>query len=952
MLHRSDCEQDPLTTWHRGRAIIIGDAAHAMLPTQGQGASQAIEDAEALGAFFEGMSEPPSSEEIAKILEEIFQCRHSRVSLIQGYSRQAAKPATVQGEKTVTMKPDEFMDFNCMYRGAKLWRQNQLLESIDSAVQKKLCQKTYERPDHLARHLDSHRNERAFVCPICQRGFNRRDVLQRHQAVHEKNSARGRPIIKRQKERAAEACDACATAKLSCDNERPCKVVINIAQSPYSALTGTQRCRNKGVECIAKRNLRRDSVRQMSTSALDSSASPADSLHTQSDVPEFIGSLRTPNSALDQGSLSAVSVSTAAIDHAFYLPTKSRQEITNYQDTRGFPAFFEQIMLPSTDVMTTSQAIQQPRDVFDFMHDTDFSISGSDLFGNDFIPDLDRILDSGIPIPLDEELGDSVDENPVTTKQRVAVFQRSLWLSSHARDEIFQLVVRTGNPRLSVSSFPTAEHLDLLIKIGIAKRTETGAWIHPYTFYHPESRPELLTALVAAGCVCCGILSISKTGLVLQEIVRVALSQLVESDNSVLRDLQYLQASMIWLDIGTFCGYKRKMQIAESHLQPLCTALRRAGAFDRSTYALITSPSVPEEEELLEKTWQECAKQESLKRLVYHLFEHDIEVATAMNRPAIISYSELTLPLPASRDLWLAPNAKAWKDIWVTRYRHLSLPELSLRDLLSDPSLFNQLPLGLDVGIAHSAILHGLAGQTWDFRQQVLLARSCRSEPRVWLTCGFKVVKMTSDASSRTAVATLFHEFVMMYLHTDVDSIQRFVGKYGEVEARRAYPGLQAWSHTKEARTAIWHAGQVFRAARQVPHFQLRGFDTLAVYHATVTLWVYGLLQYGQKQPVDADTPMSEGNMTPNVYHGSEDQSTKAFISGNYGQPGLAIFTPAGSIVPAGQKSFCSISKPRSIMAVALQVLKSNCPNPSPEHKLPPLISNICDLIRDLGNLS
>jgi len=43
---------DPLPTWYRGRTILIGDASHAMLPTQGQGASQAVEDAEALGAFF------------------------------------------------------------------------------------------------------------------------------------------------------------------------------------------------------------------------------------------------------------------------------------------------------------------------------------------------------------------------------------------------------------------------------------------------------------------------------------------------------------------------------------------------------------------------------------------------------------------------------------------------------------------------------------------------------------------------------------------------------------------------------------------------------------------------------------------------------------------------------------------------------------------------------------
>ncbi|OKO92272.1 hypothetical protein PENSUB_12834 [Penicillium subrubescens] len=66
----------------------------------GQGASQAIEDAEALGAFFEGISEAPSVEALSEILENIFQARYARVSLIQAYSREAAKPAAAK--KTVT----------------------------------------------------------------------------------------------------------------------------------------------------------------------------------------------------------------------------------------------------------------------------------------------------------------------------------------------------------------------------------------------------------------------------------------------------------------------------------------------------------------------------------------------------------------------------------------------------------------------------------------------------------------------------------------------------------------------------------------------------------------------------------------------------------------------------------------------------------------------------------
>ncbi|MNJ50651.1 Salicylate hydroxylase [compost metagenome] len=36
---------EPLTTWSRANVLLLGDAAHAPLPTSGQGACQALEDA-------------------------------------------------------------------------------------------------------------------------------------------------------------------------------------------------------------------------------------------------------------------------------------------------------------------------------------------------------------------------------------------------------------------------------------------------------------------------------------------------------------------------------------------------------------------------------------------------------------------------------------------------------------------------------------------------------------------------------------------------------------------------------------------------------------------------------------------------------------------------------------------------------------------------------------------
>lgn len=129
---------DPLSTWYRGRVLLIGDAAHAMLPTQGQGAGQAVEDAEALGAFykdFEKRYPDRSLSDISKTNEDIFNCRYERATTIQMYSRQAAKQGTDSSEKRVTMNPAEFMDYNCLYNGAMDWnRRRQEQGSVASAA--------------------------------------------------------------------------------------------------------------------------------------------------------------------------------------------------------------------------------------------------------------------------------------------------------------------------------------------------------------------------------------------------------------------------------------------------------------------------------------------------------------------------------------------------------------------------------------------------------------------------------------------------------------------------------------------------------------------------------------------------------------------------------------------------------------------------------------------------
>ncbi|CAN5253857.1 FAD-dependent monooxygenase [soil metagenome] len=77
-------DRKPLPTWTNGRLVLLGDAAHPMLPHLGQGANQAIEDGVALAKFLEGRD----ASEVAGILPRYEAFRRVRTDLIQAEARQ------------------------------------------------------------------------------------------------------------------------------------------------------------------------------------------------------------------------------------------------------------------------------------------------------------------------------------------------------------------------------------------------------------------------------------------------------------------------------------------------------------------------------------------------------------------------------------------------------------------------------------------------------------------------------------------------------------------------------------------------------------------------------------------------------------------------------------------------------------------------------------------------
>lgn len=95
---------NPLPTWIRNRAVIIGDAAHTMLPFGGQGANQAMEDGAAFGVLLKGKDEAGLDAAVKKF-EEIRKNRTARVQILSS--------VRVGREVEVVEKLAPYLDADC-----------------------------------------------------------------------------------------------------------------------------------------------------------------------------------------------------------------------------------------------------------------------------------------------------------------------------------------------------------------------------------------------------------------------------------------------------------------------------------------------------------------------------------------------------------------------------------------------------------------------------------------------------------------------------------------------------------------------------------------------------------------------------------------------------------------------------------------------------------------------
>ncbi|KAK4105849.1 hypothetical protein N658DRAFT_441475 [Parathielavia hyrcaniae] len=919
------------------------------------------------------------------------------------------------------------------------------------------CLRRYSRPEHLQRHITAHTLGKRFTCDICAKAFARADLLKRHRANHQADHGNKRRRFNAvpSASRVGRACTACAKARVKCAEIKPCTrcknrgLTCDVASSEDAALSPVHLSGNRtqGQEptpesCYSHST----SMGQLQPQALSSTPSS----YNPSDSPEDtkMGIAGPAYPPYQDGRLPTSDASSARGDqpNVNNFPSYPHHELDwagQGQPRVQFPDFLHDVLYDQS-LGTSRLPEAQGLSMLDFNDDAnidfkDFDFALLDHWNYEATHPLDGPTagaeepvgitemrsalnkmwtespwkwtpgkkdncyteQSNLPLPSSDADG-AQDHNSRLATGRVV---KDTLLPS-CRDKILAIVLGTcRESRMAgrvASSFPTTDLLDSWINVFLAAHLgQVSSWIHYPSFSLNTRWTEWLAVATAAGAVLTPVPAWRRFGLALQEAIRIALPEKFEEDNRTVADIGKVQALMLVQDIGLWSGNRRKMEIAECHLTVPITMMRYRGKFSRPTYPDIAiCPS--DEGEVLEEKWKKWYQLESWKRLAFHAYVRDAQVSMTQLINPSMSYAELTLPLPCSKELWFARSAVEFK----TRYLESSSTDRrapSLGDLFRDANTLHAAHRHLDLQFAVSIYLHGFWSLIWEYRQLASIHHSQASTTST--STNTTTLLLASRCEDLLSQLTTFHNLItpnparpydfrippeshlllhllFLNLHLSLPDMHLFTGKEGEDQARRIYPALQRWAGaagSRDARRAMYHAAQVLRWAGLFLRGRLRAFWSVAVCHAALGVWTYGVVKgaaaadgvgggggatggvgvggYQQQQQHRRRQHQKQERhgqgLHPVVYlDGEETAEVRAWVEYGQGRPairGLGPTTDTDADAGYGDgrgAAECLLDDPRACMEVAQDILRANFVGVW--ETLPPLSENIVVVLKQL----
>ncbi|CAG2011807.1 unnamed protein product [Fusarium graminearum] len=476
-------------------------------------------------------------------------------------------------------------------------------------------------------------------------------------------------------------------------------------------------------------------------------------------------------------------------------------------------------------------------------------------------------------------------------------------LSSARRDEIIVAMIdgtQTAQTLLAVRMFPSVEILDRFLKLFLtSQETSALAFIHIPTFDPSTCSLSLLMACIAAGATLSPIASARKFGLGLFDVLRLYLAASAEKQNTLTRDLSYVQSLMILSETGLWSGDKRISEISDFLSELTANMLRHAGRFVQHSYL---NPILMLEGPLgeLDAVWIRWAQQESLKRSVFRHLLQCTQRSVLKNMPTQMSPFEVSTPIPEDCRFWYAKSAVEWKSLYQGHRSCSAERRMSLADCFSDMQSIDLLPWSQSLKLSILLMIYSFLSILVEDRRRSVLFHKKRDS-------GWSFVDITQPpgdshlvfqfnelrnaierdhATAGSAVLTFMVKFNILYSATPRYLRDSFLTYGKQASGSDVFYKLREWRQSRSSRSAIWHAGQLLRACRMIAPTERTDFHLFGVYHAILCLWTYWTAT--RKSPLDMTGTSRQTVSWPRVLlDGPESLETQRWINHNDGTPYL-----------------------------------------------------------------
>lgn len=344
------------------------------------------------------------------------------------------------------------------------------------------------------------------------------------------------------------------------------------------------------------------------------------------------------------------------------------------------------------------------------------------------------------------------------------------------------------------------------------------------------------------------------------------------------------------------------------------TILRRGKMLSKEMYltpeAFLGIPDLPQHQK-----WLKWAENETQKRLVYFAVMLDAHSSITQRSRVLFSYAELKTPLPSSTRLWDAETSSSWFDILQQDTQLRTQQPPSMFQSIRYPQLLTAQKCNIDATIAASITLAGFWSLISEYQQMSAIISSTP-------LCNNSVLDSRyADLSSALGVldtefanlqancpeVVLAQELMSLHLNVSLYQLLDYAGMGTEADAHAALPYINHWFESPKCRLALWHAGQIFRITRAFKHKRLADFYALALYQATLTIWVWSLLRISQE-------PGTTSNRRMVVLDGEESSATSKFLK----------LYPAEPCLTTNSGDFCPLTNPVTAPDIANGIFRAN----------------------------